>query len=43
MPAKLLGMNLEELKALALQAGLPAFSGKQLAQWLYEKKVSTFE
>ena len=43
MRTKLVGMNLEELKALALQAGLPAFSGKQLAQWLYEKKVSSFE
>ena len=43
MRTKLAGMNLEELKALALQAGLPAFTGKQLSQWLYEKKVSSFE
>ena len=43
MKEKLLGKNPEELKAAALAAGLPAFAGKQLAQWLYEKRVKSFE
>ncbi len=36
---KLLGMTPEELRETALQAGLPAFAGKQIASWLYQKKV----
>ena len=43
MKEKLLGKNPEELKAAALAAGLPAFAGKQLAQWLYEKRAKSFE
>ncbi len=43
MKEKLLGKNPEELKAAALAAGLPAFAGKQLAQWLYDKRVKSFE
>ena len=43
MKEKLLGKNPEELKAAALAAGLPAFAGKQLAQWLYEKRARSFE
>ena len=39
MKEKLLGKNPEELKAAALAAGLPAFAGKQIAQWMYEKRV----
>ena len=35
----LLGKNPEELKQIALEAGLPAFAGKQMAQWLYVKRV----
>lgn len=40
---KLLGMNPAELKEVALEAGLPAFAGKQLAQWLYGRKVRSIE
>lgn len=43
MKTKLLGKTLDELKAVAVQAGLPAFTGKQLAQWLYAKKVRSFD
>lgn len=35
----LLGLSLEELKAVAVQSGLPAFVGKQLADWIYKKHV----
>ena len=43
MKKKLLGKTPEELKALALEAGLPAYTGKQLAQWLYVKHARTFD
>lgn len=43
MKTKLRGKTLDELKAVAVEAGLPAFTGKQLAQWLYAKKVRSFD
>ena len=39
MKTRLLGKTPEELKQIALEAGLPAFAGKQMAQWLYQKRV----
>ena len=39
MRAQLLGKTPDELKEIALKVGLPAFAGKQLAQWLYVRKV----
>lgn len=33
----LLGMTPEELKTVVLELGMPAFSAKQLAQWIYQK------
>ena len=38
---KLLGKTPDELKEIAVAAGLPPFAGKQIAQWLYQKKVRT--
>ena len=32
---KLLGKTLNELKAVAKELGMPAFTGTQLANWLY--------
>ena len=43
MKTKLLGKTLDELKAIAVEAGLPAFTGKQIAEWLYVKKVRSFD
>ena len=43
MKIKLLGKNLEELKKLVSDAGLPGFTAKQIAQWLYVKKVRTID
>ena len=40
---KLLGKTPDELKEIAVGAGLPAFTGKQLAQWLYVKRVKSFD
>lgn len=39
----LIGMTLEELQGVALRGGMPKFVGKQLAEWLYSKKATSFE
>ena len=43
MKQRLLGKTPEELKQIALEAGLPAFAGKQMAQWLYQKRVRSID
>ena len=40
---KLLGMRLDELKAVAAEAGLPAFAAKQMAEWIYGKHVRNID
>ena len=40
---KLLGKNLNELKAIVSGLGLPSFTAKQLVDWLYKKKVVSIE
>jgi 23S rRNA (adenine2503-C2)-methyltransferase len=37
---KLLGKSLTELKEIAVANGMPAFTGKQMADWLYVKKAT---
>lgn len=39
----LLGKTLAELQSVAQTAGLPKFAGKQLAEWLYIKRVRSFD
>ena len=39
----LLGMNPSQLKEAAVQAGLPPFTGNQLARWLYVRGAETLE
>ncbi len=39
----LLGKTLEELQAVAMGIGLPKFAGKQLAEWLYVRRVHSFD
>lgn len=39
----LLGMNIEELKEVATSVGAKAFVGKQMAEWLYKKRVTDIE
>ena len=36
---KLLGLTLDELKAVATEVGLPAFAAKQMAEWIYGKHI----
>ena len=38
---RLLGMTPDQLKEIALEAGLPGFAGKQIAQWIYGRRVRT--
>ena len=38
---RLLGKTPAELKEIALAAGLPGFTGGQIAQWIYGKRVRT--
>ena len=43
MKEKLLGKTLDELRQAAVLAGLPAFVGVQLADWLYSKRAASWE
>ena len=36
-------MTLVELQALAKRLGMPGFASKQIASWLYEKKVTSID
>lgn len=38
----LVGKTLSELKQLAQELKMPAFAGKQITEWLYEKRVTDF-
>ena len=40
---RLLGMTLPELKAMAVELGMPAFTGGQMAQWVYGKRVADID
>lgn len=39
----LLGMTLDELKEVVSECGLPKFAAKQIADWIYKKKVSSID
>ena len=39
----LFGKTLNELTALAVELGMPKFTGKQMAEWLYQKDISSIE
>ena len=43
MKDQLFGKNLNELQELSLAIGLPKFTGKQLADWLYKKEISSID
>lgn len=40
---RLLGLTLTELRAVTDSLGMPAFAARQLAQWLYDKRVATID
>ena len=39
----LLGLTLDELKGVAKELGMPAFTGSQIAKWIYEQHVRTID
>ena len=39
----LLGMDLQQLTDVVRQWGMPAFTAKQMAQWLYDKRVTDID
>ena len=39
----LMGLSLYELKEVAKQLGMPAFTGGQMAKWLYTQHVSQID
>lgn len=39
----LLGLALSELQAVAKNLGMPVFAAKQIASWLYDKKVTSID
>ncbi len=39
----LAGMNLQQLRDVTASLGMPKFVATQLAQWIYNKRVSTFD
>ena len=43
MPEPLFGKTLEELRQVSESLGLPPFTARQLAQWIYQKGVRDFE
>ncbi len=43
MKDQLFGKNLTELQELSLALGLPKFTGKQLADWLYKKEIQSID
>lgn len=43
MKTPLIGLTLDALTKVALSGGMPKFVGKQLADWLYKKKVTSFD
>jgi 23S rRNA (adenine2503-C2)-methyltransferase len=43
MKDQLFGKDLNELQEISLALGLPKFTGKQLADWLYKKEISSID
>jgi 23S rRNA (adenine2503-C2)-methyltransferase len=43
MKEKLFGKNLFQLEAVTNELGLPKYTAKQIADWLYKKRVVTFD
>lgn len=41
--APLIGLTLAELEDVAVSMKMPRFVGRQLAQWLYDKRVASFD
>jgi len=43
MKEKLFGLNLDELRALTDSLNLPAYTARQIAEWLYHREISSID
>jgi len=43
MPESLFGKTLDELNSMSQDLGFPAFTGKQIAEWIYRKEITGIE
>jgi 23S rRNA (adenine2503-C2)-methyltransferase len=43
MKTPLIGKTVDEIKTLAVELGMPAFTGKQIADWIYRKRIFSIE
>ena len=41
--ASLIGKTIEELQSLVVSSGMPSFTAKQIANWIYHKKVKAID
>lgn len=39
----LLGKTIDELKIIATELNMPSFTGKQLAEWIYQKRITSID
>ena len=39
----LLGLTLSELQSVVKNLGMPGFAARQIASWLYDKKVTSID
>lgn len=43
MKTALIGKTVEEIKTITTELGMPAFTGKQIADWIYRKRVFSID
>lgn len=43
MKTPLLGKTVDEIKSIAVELGMPSFTGKQIADWIYRKRVVSID
>lgn len=43
MKTPLIGKTVDEIKSIALELGMPAFTGKQIADWIYRKRIFSID
>ena len=41
--ASLIGKTIEEVQSLVVSSGMPSFTAKQIANWIYQKKVNSID
>ena len=39
----LIGKSIDELKEIAAELSMPSFTAKQIAEWIYKKKIGSID